>query len=187
MTKAVSEPVAAVLLILSRHNNEDKVLLTKRSANLRAHAGEVAFPGGKRDPEDSSFYRTALRECYEEVGIAEHQLIYCAEMDPHITRSGTNVIPFVVEARDEPSLILCSEEIESARWVPLDLFLYDRRAMTHVFRRPEREYWAPVYQYEDYMVWGFTARVMASFVNRFYGRQIRRYHPSAEEKLFPSR
>ncbi len=184
MRKVLSEPVASVLLILSRQSDGDEVLLTRRSSHLRAHAGEVAFPGGKRDPGDSSFYRTALRECFEEVGISEHQLIYRAEMNAHRTRGGTFVIPFVAEVRGRPELVLCPNELESARWVPLDLFLYDKRSETHIFQREGIETWAPVYRYEDYMVWGFTARVMASFVNRFYGRQIQRVHPSAKETLF---
>jgi 8-oxo-dGTP pyrophosphatase MutT (NUDIX family) len=187
LKKVPPRPVAAVLLILSRQKEGDKVLLTKRSPNLRVHAGEVAFPGGKRDPEDSSFYRTALRECFEEVGIQEHKLMYCAEMEPHTTRAGTHVVPFVAELRGEVELVLSEVEIESARWVPLDLFLYDKRTITHVFERDGYEAWAPVYHYEDYTVWGFTARVLASFVNRFYGRQIQRHHSTAKEQVFSSR
>lgn len=179
------KPIASVLLILSRQADGDRVLLTRRSEQLREHPGEVALPGGKRDQGDTSFYRTALRECEEEVGIAEHQLVYCAEMQPQRTRSGAGVIPFVAELRGQPELQLCDAEIESARWVPLDLFLYDRRSVTHVFPlRNNREAWAPVYHYEDYMVWGFTARVMVDFVNRFYGRQIQRSHDEARELVF---
>ena len=171
-----------MLLILLRDGGGDKVLLTRRAEMLREHAGEVAFPGGKRDREDSSMYRTALRECYEEVGIAEHQLLYFAELEPHFTSKGANVVPFVAELRGQPKLVLSASEIASTKWVPLDVFLYDRRSLTHVFVNGETEYWAPVYDYEDYRIWGFTARVLVSFVNRYYGRQIAREHASAEEQ-----
>jgi len=181
LRKESSTPSASVLLILLRENDGDKILLTRRSEHLNEHAGEVAFPGGKKDPEDSSYYRAALRECFEEVGIHEHQLIYRAEMQPQSTRRGRHVIPFVAEVRAKPELVLSPYEIESARWVPLDLFMYDKRSITHVFQRDGFESWAPVYDHEDYRVWGFTARVLATFVNRFYGRQIRREHPSADE------
>jgi len=184
LRKDSSTPSASVILILSRESDGDKILLTRRSSQLREHAGEVALPGGKRDPEDSSFYRTALRECYEEVGIPEHELIYCAEMQPHATRRNIGVVPFVAEVRKRPELALSAIEIESARWVPLELFMSDKRTLTHIFQRDGFEEWAPVYEHDDYWIWGFTARVLASFVNRFYGRQIRRSHPIAKEVLY---
>jgi len=178
-----SHSSAAVLLILLREE-EDYVLLTKRSATLRTHAGEVALPGGKHEEGDSSLYRTAQRETREEVGIGEHQFIYQGELSGQRTRHGTGAIPYIVELRERPKLNLSEAEIESAKWVPLKLFIRDRRSRTDIFEHSGIENWAPVYHYEDYEIWGFTARVMASFINRFYGGRIRRRHPVAPERLF---
>ena len=59
---------AAVLVVLWGSNDDPKVILTQRSEHLKSHAGEVAFPGGKWDPEDTDLLQTALRETFEEIG-----------------------------------------------------------------------------------------------------------------------
>ena len=175
---------AAVLLVLLRDGPKEKILLTRRSLGLREHSGEVAFPGGKHDDEDSSLYRTALREGFEEVGLTERMVVYRAELDAHYTRKGARVAAFVVDVRKQPDLVLCEAEIESSKWVPVSIFQQDLRCKTHIFRHMGQEYWAPVYRYEDYEIWGFTARVMVSFVNKFYGGQVARAHDTACEEYF---
>ncbi len=184
MQRNYSLPEAAVLLVLLREGGDEKILLTRRAQSLREHSGEVAFPGGKQDDEDTSLYRTALREGFEEVGIEETMVVYRSELEPHLTRKGALVTPFVVDVRQVPTLTLCREEIESIRWVPLSIFTQDQRTKTHVFKHLNQEYWAPVYVYEDYTIWGFTARVLVSFVNKFYGGQIGRAHATAREEYY---
>lgn len=144
------------------------------------------MPGGMRDAQDYSLYRTALRETKEEVGVDELQFVYKGQLGLQRSRHGTSAMPFVVELREKPTLKLSEAEIESARWVPINLFVRDQRERTDIFRYGSDESWAPVYLYEDYEIWGLTARVIANFVNRFYGGQIKREHPYASEVLFPS-
>ncbi|WP_096087238.1 NUDIX hydrolase [Agaribacterium haliotis] len=177
------EAHAAVVLVLRHEAGKDSVLLTKRAAHMREHPGEVAFPGGKRDIGDSSLYRTALRECEEEVGLKEHQLRYRAELGVQRTRSRALVLPFVVELVGSAELCLSTEEIDSAFWAPLPLFVEDKRSCTHVFESRGREYWAPVYRWQGYEIWGFTARVLVDFVNTFYGGQLQRRHCAPELRL----
>jgi 8-oxo-dGTP pyrophosphatase MutT (NUDIX family) len=136
------------------------------------------------EENDSSLYRTALRETYEEVGIRERDFVYRGQLKTEVTRYGTGAVPFVVELRQKPDLVLSEHEIESARWVPMSLFVRDQRVRTDVFRSTQGESWAPVYHYEDYEIWGLTARVISSFVNRFYGRQVNRKHGDAEERVY---
>ncbi len=181
MTRRPSGADAAVLLVLSREKGEDCVLLTRRSLILREHAGEVALPGGKREAQDSSLYRTALRECHEEVGISECALIYQAELERQYTRQGARVTPFVTALRTSVPLRLCTQEIESAMWVPVSLFREDRRSATHIFRTRSAELWSPVYHYEGYKIWGLTSRILVSFINRYYGGQLQRAHVTAPE------
>lgn len=181
---------AAVLIILSRDvdaecgSGDDRILLTKRASHLREHAGEVAFPGGKRDPEDKDLYLTALRECAEEVGVPASQLHYIDQLPAHQTRNGSQVAPFVVRADKPLDLVLNDDEIDSAFWVPASLFIEDKRSHTHVFKTAFGEYWAPVYYYQGYEVWGFTARVLVSFVNQLYGSKLGRDHAYAPEQLY---
>ena len=184
MERNYSLSEAAVMLVLSRDVSSEKILLTRRPLTLRDHAGEVALPGGKKEPEDTSLYRTALRECYEEVGIENASLTYRAELEAHLTRRGARVTPFVTELREPVPLKLCPTEVESVKWVPMSVFYRDQRVKTHIFNGAKGEYWSPVYQFEDYEVWGFTARVLVSFVNRYYGGQIVRAHDSAPEERY---
>lgn len=175
---------AAVIIIISGDPGNEYVLLTERAKGLREHAGEVAFPGGKQEPQDADLYQTALRECYEEVGVSSTLLSKHAELAPHYTRQGTMVTPFVAKALDKPSLDLNPGEIASAFWVPLSLFRNDERACTHVFKVNKQEYWAPVYHYERYEIWGLTARVLVSFLNQCYHTKLARAHSSAPEVAY---
>lgn len=175
---------ASVLLILCGEPSDERILLTRRAAHLNIHAGEIAFPGGKWEPGDSDLYQTALREVNEEVGLYSGDLAYLHSLPEHRTRGQIPVKPFVARIKSEPELRLCEDEIESAKWVPLSLFKDDQRARTHIFSSGGREIWAPVYTYEDYEIWGLTARVMVSFVNQILGGEITREHASAHEERY---
>ena len=175
---------AAVLIVIFADEGEEKVLLTKRSRHLREHAGEVAFPGGKRDHEDASLYQTALRECQEEVGLTGDRLRWQAELPAHYTRMGSSVTPFVAKLDSYSELRLNIAEIESAFWAPLSIFTNDQREKTHIFHAQRGVYWAPVYHYQGYEIWGLTARVLVSLVNRCYGKSLSRSHRSAPEHIY---
>lgn len=184
MTIPSKLPDAAVLIIISGQPGSEKVLLTKRAMTLRLHAGEVAFPGGKQEEDDNDLYQTALRECYEEVGIANDSLTLEAELPPHFTRRGSAVAPFVASLTRRVNLSLNEDEIQEAFWAPVSLFTEDKRSKTHIFKASQREYWAPVYHFENYEIWGFTARVLVSLANLYYGKSLTREHPSAPELIY---
>lgn len=184
MKRPSSLPEAAVLLIVSGESGREKLLLTKRALHLREHAGEVALPGGKAEKSDPNLYHTALRECFEEVGVEGSALTFHAELPEQFTRTGSKVSPFVASIDREPTLTLCEDEIASAFWVPVSLFVEDQRVKTHVFRLGEVEYWAPVYEFQGHEIWGFTARVLVSFVNQCYGKSLSRAHSIAPEVIY---
>lgn len=184
MASKSSVPEAAVLLALLNDGREDRVLLTQRSHTLREHPGEVAFPGGRREQDDNDLYHTALRECHEEVGIDAVHFEFVMGLSEHRTRAGAKVSPYVARLASAPELTLNKHEIAAAFWVPLSLFAEDKRSYTHVFQTSSGEYWAPVYHYEGYEIWGFTARVLVTFVNSYMGGNIRRAHQTAPEQLF---
>jgi 8-oxo-dGTP pyrophosphatase MutT (NUDIX family) len=76
--------------------SEPHVVLTRRRADLRRHAGEISFPGGRRDPEDADLAETALREAEEEIGLARAQVSLIGELPPTSTFVTNYVIhPFV--------------------------------------------------------------------------------------------
>jgi 8-oxo-dGTP pyrophosphatase MutT (NUDIX family) len=88
---------AVVALILP--GLEDRLLLIERSAALRSHAGQLAFPGGKREPDDESLLHTALREAEEEVGLAPGDATVLGRLHPVPTPTKFVIQPFVARAR----------------------------------------------------------------------------------------
>ena len=86
---------AAVLIPIMRHEDKLTVLLTERSPNLKHHAGQVSFPGGRMDPEDIDVRATALRETHEEVGIDPSDIEIVGYLSPNPTVTGYAVTPVV--------------------------------------------------------------------------------------------
>ncbi len=174
---------AAVLVIINEIDGAARLLFIQRSKHLNSHAGEIAFPGGKWESSDDSLVDTAYRETFEEVGIEKSALSYKGELPAHFTRRQVKVSPYVVSLNSPVELRLCEFELESAFWAPVDYFCQDTRVQTDIFNFNEKEYWAPVYQYQGAKIWGFTARLLVTFLNQYYGTTISRSH-SAPEKVF---
>lgn len=156
---------AAVLVPLVARATGASVLLTRRTAHLTDHAGQIAFPGGRRDPEDPDEEHTALRETEEEVGIPRSRIRVIGRLGRYVTRTGYAVTPVVgivsppIAPRPEPG------EVEEVFEVPLT-FLTDRA--NH--QRHEREvggvqrsfYAMP---YGEYYIWGATAGMIVNLVD----------------------
>ncbi len=101
----VERPVAeaAVLLPLVQRTGGLTVLLTQRSAQLSSHSGQVAFPGGRTDPEDRDAIATALREAWEEVGLAPQRAQVLGSLPVYTTGSAFNVTPVVALVPPQPA------------------------------------------------------------------------------------
>jgi 8-oxo-dGTP pyrophosphatase MutT (NUDIX family) len=98
---------------------EVHVLLTRRPWTMRAHSGEVAFPGGGRDPEDADLESTARREAWEEIGLAPDRVEIVGQLDPLATlSSGAHITPFVGVVRDLPELRPSPHEVAAILRVP---------------------------------------------------------------------
>ncbi len=178
------EGQAAVLLVLC-HSPEalvgEHLLLTKRSEHLSSHSGEVAFPGGMWDAEDQCLQTTALRESYEEVGLKSSLVEIEGQLPVSFTRHGTKVTPYYGRVYEPPSLMINPSELDALFWVPLKVFQKDQRVKTTIFHLDGREYWAPVYEFDSYTIWGFTARVIIEFMNQQYDLNLTREHSVPEE------
>lgn len=172
---------AAVLIAINEAaDGQEFVLLTERAKHLSIHSGEVAFPGGKWESEDSSLLDTALRESHEEVGLAPSRVNIIEQLPVSHTRQGISVTPYVGRVESKDGLVANVDELQSLFWVPIDFLLKDRRERTDIFTVEGREYWSPVYDWMGYTIWGFTARVMVDFLNRVYGQDIQRSSEAPE-------
>jgi 8-oxo-dGTP pyrophosphatase MutT (NUDIX family) len=156
---------AAVLVPLVSRGREPSVLLTRRTAHLKAHAGQIAFPGGRRDPGDVDAVATALRETEEEVGIPPSRVRVIGRLARYVTRTGFAVTPVVgivsppIAPRPEPG------EVDEVFEVPL-AFLVDRANHQRHSRDVagvRRSFYAM--PYGDYYIWGATAGMIVNLVD----------------------
>jgi len=114
---------AAVLLPLYGWPDEPGLIFTERRADLRRHAGEISFPGGRRD-DGEPLAQTALREAHEEIGLEPDFVAVAGYLPDHVVMTGFRVTPVVGFVRPGFELLLDSEEVEDTFEVPLD-FVFD--------------------------------------------------------------
>lgn len=160
---------AAVLVPIVLRDPEPAVLLTERAAGLRQHSGQIAFPGGRVDPEDGSVLAAALREAREEIGLDERFVRPLGYLDPYLSNSNYLVTPVVAEIAPGYTLDLNAEEVAAAFEVPLS-FLMDRanhQLHSREWKGRVRRYYAM--PYGDRYIWGVTAGIIRNMYERLYG------------------
>jgi 8-oxo-dGTP pyrophosphatase MutT (NUDIX family) len=156
---------AAVLVPLFRKGGDCHLLFTKRSEEVKYHKGEISFPGGVVDEEDSELVRTALREAFEEIGLKENDVQIIGVLDDIVTITEFIVTP-IVGLFPYPYPFKVSEvEIAELIEVPLSSLLdEDCFSEREIFRGGQNEV-VYSYQYEKHIIWGATARILKQFLD----------------------
>ena len=162
---AKSPRPAAVLVPIVAHS-ELTVLLTQRTEHLPSHAGQVAFPGGKLEPNDSGSLAAALRETMEEIGLASSNIEPLGYLDGYLTGTGFHVVPVVALVQPDFSLTLDESEVADAFEVPLSFLMDSANHETHTreWRGTRRSYYAM--PYGDRFIWGATAGMIRNLHER---------------------
>lgn len=153
---------AAVLIPIVERADGLQLLLTRRSAQLRDHPGQVSFPGGRVEAGDLGPLHTALREAREEIGIAAEQVEIVGYLPPHAVVTGFAITPVVGLVAADIQLRLDPVEVAAAFEVPLEFFMdpANRRRSTRRFKG--REVPVDEYHYADQRIWGATAQIIDS-------------------------
>ena len=155
---------AAVLVPLFRKEGRQHVLLTKRSDFVEHHRGEISFPGGKRDPEDTDLQSCALRETAEELGVAPEHVRILGELDDFYTvATHFHVVPFVGSIPYPYDFQLSSREIAGLVGPPLEIFFDPSRRSEDIWLWEGREISVISYHWEGHTIWGATARILKHF------------------------
>jgi 8-oxo-dGTP pyrophosphatase MutT (NUDIX family) len=157
---------AAVLVTLVMHERPT-LLLTQRTAHLSTHSGQVAFPGGKIDAEDSDAVAAALREAHEEVGLRLDQVEVLGQLPSYVTGSAFAVTPVVAWVGPGYDWVANPNEVAQVFEVPLDFVLNPANHRRHVwaFDGEQREWFSMPYQdgQEEHYIWGATAGMLRNF------------------------
>ena len=168
-SKRIQQADAAVLIAITQEVHP-RVLLTRRSMQLSQHAGEVSFPGGKRDPSDTSNIVVALREAQEETALNPFDVKLLGDLLALRARSGLSVKPIVGLIPAQVELIAQPTEIDRIFFAPLQ-HLIDSPPLPYEVRLARQSLYFPSMQVESEIVWGLTARMLISLFQYGLGHQ----------------
>jgi 8-oxo-dGTP pyrophosphatase MutT (NUDIX family) len=156
---------AAVLVPLYLDGGALHLVFTQRGADLRRHAGEISFPGGRRDRDEDDLLVTALREAEEEIGLPQSAVEIVGALQPTPTiATGYAVYPFVGLIDPGRSWTPSAGEVAAVLELPVTA-LVDGYGRRRLLRRglPIR---TDTYVVDEHLIWGATARILADFLDR---------------------
>lgn len=153
---------AAVLIPFLKQDNRWHILFTRRTSSLPEHSGQVAFPGGRADPEDATPEITALREAQEELGLSPNDVNMIGRLQELRTISNYCVLPVVGRIPWPYNFILAREEVSRVFTIPLE-WLADPKNHEVQFRELPSPYSpVPVIYFDRYdgeLLWGVSAEI----------------------------
>jgi 8-oxo-dGTP pyrophosphatase MutT (NUDIX family) len=161
-------PLATVLIGVVEYEEAPRVILTRRSENLKKHSGQVAFPGGKVDDTDPSPLDAVLRETEEEIGLTSGYIDIAGYLQTFETGSGFLVLPVVGYVRPGFELKINTEEVADVFEVPLN-FLMNREnhnIKQDVWNGQLRSYYSM--SHEQHHIWGVTAGILRNLSERAF-------------------
>lgn len=144
------------------------VFLTQRSHELRTHAGQISFPGGRMDPVDESALDCALREAWEEVGLPAAHVEPLGYLDSYRTGTGFQIVPVVGLVQPDFALALDAREVSDAFEVPLQFLMNpaNHRKDSREWRGRRRFSYA--IPYGERYIWGATAGMLKNMQQRLF-------------------
>lgn len=160
-------PAAVLMAIVDQP--DPTLILTRRTASLRRHAGQVSFPGGRIDPDDSDALSAALREADEEIGLPATDVKILGSLSPYTTITGFHVTPFIGLIQPGVKLVPDTNEVARVFEAPLDVMLRSDNHIRHniIYEGKPRFYYE--INWNEERVWGATAAMIVN-LGRLLGR-----------------
>jgi 8-oxo-dGTP pyrophosphatase MutT (NUDIX family) len=154
---------AAVLIALVRRRDGYTVLFTERASTLRSHSGQVAFPGGKIDPDDAGPGEAAVREAFEEVALQPEDARVLGYMPHYFTGTNYLITPVVAVVEPTAPFVANPHEVEAVFEVPLAMLARLESYGTFRIRRNGVEHTTWQIDHEGHRIWGITANLTRRF------------------------
>lgn len=159
---------AAVLVPVVDTGGEARIILTQRTATLRRHSGQIAFPGGAVDPTDASVEDAAVREANEEIGLDPGFVEPIGRLPDYLTATGFRIAPVLSIVRPGFEIEANPAEVDAVFEVPLSFLMSEanHKRESRVWQGRERHYYTM--PYGDWFIWGVTAGILRTLYERLY-------------------
>jgi mutator protein MutT len=155
---------ACVLIPFVRNGAGWSILFTKRSENLAAHSGQIAFPGGAVEAGET-FEQAAVREAEEEVGIPPRNVELIGRLDDVITHSGFLVAPFAGVIHEPFDVVIQEAEVVEVFEVPVEALLDVTNPEVRYVPFRNKKYPAYFYHHGPHEIWGLTGRMLKAMLD----------------------
>ena len=155
--------IAAVMMLFYPKNGRTHIVLIVRNSYEGVHSAQIAFPGGKFEPEDKTFEITALRETFEEIGIHPDRIEILRQFTHlYIPPSDFLVYPFLGICREEILFIPDSSEVAAIIELPLSIFLGEEVMVSVTISTSyANDIMVPAFKLGEHIVWGATAMMLS--------------------------
>jgi 8-oxo-dGTP pyrophosphatase MutT (NUDIX family) len=165
MTGPLNARQSSVLVLFFPYKNDIGILLIKRATDKSVHSGQISFPGGKKEDIDPDLKETALRETFEEVGIASENITIIGSLSRlYIPPSNFDVYPFVGYVDSDP-VVTINSEVEKVLKVPLsELSSPDLPVEKIIKGHDGQSYAVPCYFIQNEIIWGATAMMLSELL-----------------------
>jgi len=168
LSKGSSAPLAEAAVLVPLIDREEglTILLTRRTDHLRDHAGQISFPGGRKDKSDENAIATALREAEEEIGLNRDHVEVVTELAPYTTGTGFIVTPIVALIHPSARFLPDPFEVAEIFEVPLSFLLApeSRQRVSRLIADQVRLFYA--FTWQRYYIWGATAGMLVNLLDR---------------------
>lgn len=163
------ERQAAVLVPIIAHADGPSLLLTRRTDTVGTHRGQVAFPGGRVDPEDADRVATAVREADEEIGLRLHDLDVLGALDDVVARGQTVVTPVVAMVRGRPTFVPSPHEVARIFTIPISDLQIAEGWRTQPVTWKGRVWPMYFFDYDGETLWGVSAYITLKLLSLLPG------------------
>lgn len=162
-----AHPSGVLIPLFPDKNEQLNVILTLRTKSIR-HAGQISFPGGRREDNDESLRQTALRETKEEIGVDESLITLAGHISPlYLYRTDNQITPFVGFLQARPELTPNPVEVEEIITIPIPDLLSDSYRKREKWELPYATFDVPYWSFHNVPLWGATAMMMSELLELY--------------------